>query len=129
MDTPPLTDQELLEIEKRCSAATPGPWYPRATDDEVFSNALYVGLRPGEPDIDSLHHDNRPGLFPGHKRQEPPENVVAITLLQHPLLAEVGDGLWDENTLFIAHARDDVPRLIAEIRRLKAVLASLQPQG
>jgi hypothetical protein len=33
---------------------------------------------------------------------------------------------WDENAHFIAHARTDVPRLIAEIRRLQALLDSRQ---
>src|SRR5688572_27393179 len=107
MDDHPLTDADLEAIEARCRAATPGPWYPRATDDELFQNALYVGLRAGRHEPGTLRHDNRPGMSSAHRQQEPPDQVVAITLLQYPRLADVGDARWDENTLFIAHARED----------------------
>ena len=48
--------------------------------------------------------------------------IVAATLVQHPRYADVADARWDENARFIAHARRDVPRLIAEIRRLRDLL-------
>ena len=86
----------LTEIRKRCEAATPGPWYPKATDDACCMNARYVSLVPGE-----WRHDDENGMA------EPADyaNVVAITLLQSPRLACLDDEKWDENTLFIAHAR------------------------
>jgi len=47
--------------------------------------------------------------------------VVAGTLIQNPEpYVNCADRRWDENALFIANARADVPRLIAEIRRLRA---------
>ena len=49
------------------------------------------------------------------KRQELRENS------RHDLV-DVEDSHWDENTLFIAHPRSDIPRLIGEVRRLRARL-------
>lgn len=122
MEVDPLSEQELDRIEARCEAATPGPWYARSTDDQVFMNALFVGTRPGEMGVDGLYHDDGRGLAAGGKEQAPPEQIIAITLLQSPHLADVKDELWDENTLFIAYARSDIPRLIGEVRRLRARL-------
>ncbi|WP_189093077.1 hypothetical protein [Deinococcus ruber] len=45
------------------------------------------------------------------------EQVIAITCLQSLQLAY--QDASDENALFIAHAREDVPALLAEIRRLR----------
>jgi len=48
--------------------------------------------------------------------------MVAATLVQQPCHVDVADERWDENARFIANARQDVPRLIAEIRRLRRLL-------
>lgn len=114
-----ISDDELAEIEARAGAATPGPWYAHATDDEVFSNARYVSVQPGE-----FRHDNKRGMDSQSDERADSEKVIAITLLQSPRLAECNE--CDENTLFIAHARSDIPRLIAEIRRLKAGVSDSQ---
>ncbi|GAA4582506.1 hypothetical protein GCM10023194_17420 [Planotetraspora phitsanulokensis] len=50
--------------------------------------------------------------------------IVAATLIQHPRYVDVADERWDENAQFIAEARHEVPRLIAEIRRLRELLAT-----
>ena len=48
--------------------------------------------------------------------------VVAATLVQDPeSYASIADGRWDANAEFIAHARDDIPYLLAEIVPLQAV--------
>jgi hypothetical protein len=39
--------------------------------------------------------------------------------VQQPRYVDLADGRWDENARFIAHARSDIPRLVAEIRRLR----------
>lgn len=114
-----LTDEELTEIEVRANAATPGPWYAHATDDEVFSNARYISLEPGE-----FRHDNKRSMDSQSDERADSEQVIAITLLQSPRLADCDE--CDENTLFIAHARSDIPRLIAEIRRLRAMILDSQ---
>lgn len=48
--------------------------------------------------------------------------IVAATLVQEPRYVDVADERWDENAQFIASARHAVPRMIAEIRRLRAML-------
>ncbi|MEV0374509.1 hypothetical protein AB0I10_32785 [Streptomyces sp. NPDC050636] len=48
--------------------------------------------------------------------------MVAATLIQHPRYIDVADERWDENAEFIAHAREDVPRLLAEITRLRRLI-------
>lgn len=104
-----LTDDDLNEIERRAAAATPGPWFVRQLDDDHAMSLVAVGTTPdtgqGErwPEFDS-------------------RDIVAATLVQQPRYVEVADQLWDENAEFIAHARDDVPRLLTEIRRLRGEL-------
>jgi hypothetical protein len=113
-----MTDNELVEIERRAVAAAPGPWFARATDDGAFMNARYVGLDPIAPDDHDFRHDELQGMSEGEGKSN---RVIAITLLQYPRLADGPNE--DENTEFIAHAREDVPRLVAEVRRLRAELA------
>ncbi|WP_328885362.1 hypothetical protein [Streptomyces sp. NBC_00316] len=110
MDTPePLTDEELAEIEELTEATTPGPWYFRSLDDDWAMSLVAVSTLPdtgrGErwPDFD--HHQ-----------------IVAATLVQQPRYVDVADARWDENARFIANARQDIPRLIAEIRRLRHLI-------
>ncbi|GAA4582516.1 hypothetical protein GCM10023194_17450 [Planotetraspora phitsanulokensis] len=111
MDTSePMTDEDLAEIEALANAATPGPWYVRRLDDDfamslvAISTAPDTGLGERWPDYD--HYE-----------------IVAATLVQHPRYVDVADERWDENAQFIAEARHEVPRLIAEIRRLRELLA------
>jgi hypothetical protein len=103
------TDEELSEIEERAGAATPGPWHVRQLDDDFAMSLVAINTVPdtgtGErwPDFD-------------HRQ------IVAATLVQQPRYVDVADERWDENANFIANARQDIPRLIAEIRRLRHLL-------
>jgi hypothetical protein len=83
-----ITEQELNDIEQRCSMAQSIPWkaYIEGRDHESGSNII----KTGESD----------------KRGEDLEIL----------------GATDADLDFIAHARQDVPRLIEEIRRLKRFL-------
>lgn len=49
-------------------------------------------------------------------------DIVAATLVQQPRYVDIADERWDENAAFIASARQDIPRLISEIRRLHRLL-------
>ena len=49
--------------------------------------------------------------------------MVAATLVQHPRFIDIADERWDQNADFIANARTDIPRLIADIKRLRELLA------
>ena len=83
-----ISEEELQEIERRCSAARPGPWrsYVEGRDHFGGSNVIVVG--------DGTH----------------------LSVDIEPLGATTGD------QDFMAAARHDVPRLLAEVRRLREAL-------
>lgn len=92
----PLTEQQLDEIDSRTGATRPGPW------------AL----------SDDLEGDGYPGHLwvvrtPDSGPDEPDDQAVVIS---------IGDRALGE---FIAHAREDVPALLAEVRRLSAALTEM----
>ncbi len=105
----PLSDRELDELDELAQAATPGPWFVRGLDDEHAMNLVAVSTTPdtglGErwPDFDY-------------------REIVAATLVQQPRYVDAADERWDENAQFIATAREAVPRLVTEIRRLRRQL-------
>lgn len=102
-----VTEDELVAIEERVAAATPGPWHVRLLDDDHAANLVAVSTTP-----DTGRGERWPDFAAGE--------LVAATLVQFPnRYIDCADERWDENALFIAHAREDVPRLIAEIRRLR----------
>lgn len=132
-----LTDEELAELERLEQAATAGPWYPHATDDEVFMNARYVSTEPGPTmrrvklsdgehviDVGKWTHDGAQGMADGNKDQAQSDKVVAVTLLQAPRLADPDQ--CDENTELIAALRNAAPRLLAELAELRAENARLR---
>lgn len=105
-----LTDQELAAIEELAKAATPGPWFIRHLDDEAAMNLVAISTVP-----DTGHGERWPEF--DHRE------IVAATLVQRPRYVDVADERWDENAQFIANARQDIPRLIAEIKRLRRLVA------
>ncbi|GIJ77038.1 hypothetical protein [Micromonospora phaseoli] len=111
-----LADDELAEIEELCVAATPGPWFVRLLDDDHAMSLVAVSVVPG---------DGRGARWPDFDHRE----IVAATLVQQPRYVDAGDERWDENAAFIAMARDAVPRLVAEVRRLRAQLAGQDAAG
>ncbi|MEQ1703045.1 MAG: hypothetical protein ABMA25_23300 [Ilumatobacteraceae bacterium] len=83
----PLPDEELDAIERRCSAALPGPWQSIIEGRDMTSGSSFIMtgsddlyLSTGGPAVSYADHD------------------------------------------FIAAARQDVPRLLAEVRRLRQLL-------
>lgn len=101
-----LTDDDLAELADLADAATPGPWFVRFLDDDYAMNLTAVSTKP-----DTGHGERWPDF--DHV------DIVAATLVQHPRYVDVADGRWDENARFIAAAREFVPRMIAEIDRLR----------
>jgi hypothetical protein len=110
VDVGSLTDEGLAEIDDLLDSATPGPWYVRLLDDDFSMNIVAVSTVSGE---------GAPGSFPDFNRSE----IVAATLVQHPGYVNIEDGRWDENANFIAVARDLVPQLLAEVRRLRKIVS------
>ncbi|WP_405537713.1 hypothetical protein OG787_33560 [Streptomyces sp. NBC_00075] len=108
-ESKPFGEEELQLIEERSDSATPGPWFVRQLDDREAMSLVAVSTVP-----DTGLGERWPDF--------PSAQMVALTLVQDPRYADVSDELWDENARFIAHARQDVPRLVAEVRRLRGIL-------
>lgn len=86
---PAMSDDELDAIEQRCAAASPGPWESFIEGRDHVSGDTII--RIGGPVGDE------PDMYVYRERDK------------------ASDADYD----FIAHARQDVPRLLAEIRRLR----------
>ncbi|BDH07285.1 hypothetical protein [Streptomyces seoulensis] len=110
----PLTEEELDELDELAGAATPGPWFVRSLDDTDAMSIVAVSTVP-----DTGLSERWPG-FDHH-------DIVAATLVQQPRYVDAADERWDENAHFIAAARSSVPRLIAEIRRLRHLMETTNP--
>jgi predicted oxidoreductase len=94
MDIPDLTDEELEQIEARAEAASPGPWecFIEGRDHTAGDDFIRIGgLNDAQPDMYVQHY-------------------LGATSVTVPA-ADLD---------FIANARQDIPRLIAEIRRFRA---------
>ncbi|WP_406353426.1 hypothetical protein [Streptomyces sp. NBC_00658] len=100
---------DLDAIEELCTVATPGPWFVRSLDDEYAMSLVTVGT------VEDTGQGER---WPDFDHGE----MVAATLVQQPRYVDCADERWDENAAFIAMAREVVPRLVAEVRRLRALL-------
>ncbi|MFF4838781.1 hypothetical protein [Streptomyces collinus] len=100
---------DLDEIEEMCSAATPGPWFVRNLDDDRAMSLVAVSTKM---------ETGRGERWPHFDHQE----MVAATLVQHPRYVDCVDGRWDENAAFIAMAREAVPKLVEEVKRLRELL-------
>jgi hypothetical protein len=115
MTTPePLTGEELDQLEELASAATPGPWHVRLLDDDDAMSLVAVSTMPDTGRSERWPH------FDHHE-------IVAATLVQQPRYVDPADERWDENARFIAAARQSIPRLIDEIRRLRTQLDATHP--
>jgi hypothetical protein len=109
-----LTEAELQAIAARCEAASPGPW--------ARSHSGVPGGEPAavkvEPIVLSLAAKNRRG------------GPMIVASTRWPL-ASLGatDAVAEANAAFIAEARRDVPRLVAEVQRLRERLARAERQS
>lgn len=102
----PVGRLDLEAIRKRCEAATPAPWMgPRLTDD---SPPGWIGVYEAEDD------------------EAPIPFAKLFVTGRHDDASAVPDAE------FIAHAREDIPLLIAEVERQAAEvqrLRALTPEG
>lgn len=101
-ESPPISDAELDEMVRRADAAAPAPWEPFVEGRDHTSGDDFI--RTGGLD------DSQPDMY--------------VSLDGTPAPPPVLD--------FIGHARQDVPRLVAEVRRLQRRLAAssgAEPSG
>lgn len=110
-----LTDEQLRDIEARANAATPGPWTYDRTEEEgdrcVYSEPdgkwiANVGNWLRQNLIRFLDGESLPGWKPSTADIE--------RALKNTYDAD------DADCIFIAHAREDIPRLLDHIRELEA---------
>lgn len=89
-----MNDKELKAILDRCTATTPGPWksWIEGRDHESGDSFIMTGISDGE-DIFS---------------EQRGEDIYL-------------SGATKQDQDFIAHAKQDIPKLIAEIRRLRKI--------
>jgi hypothetical protein len=99
-----LSDERLSEIETRCADATPGPWVNRRLNGEFATT--------------SIRSEATQRLRVVADRSE---GIAGTAVAAVGLAAPRGQRIRDAT--FIAHARADVPDLLAEVRRLRALLA------
>lgn len=109
----PMTDEELDGIEARIAATTPGPWkfYHPSEHEHDFRVAFLGNLPPRDA------NGNMPIWNGGY----------VFRLTQAKALERGQEGALhprEEDARFITYARRDVPRLLAEVRRLRALLAA-----
>jgi hypothetical protein len=93
-----LFREQLSIIEERVAAASPGPWesFVEGRDHDSGDSFIRTGGVDGDgPDL-YIQHD-----FPDQERH-------------------VSAAIADQD--FIAHTRQDVPRLVAEVRRLQQLI-------
>lgn len=94
-----MNELDLSAIDARAKAATPGPWTYEYTPNGPCGAKCYADMIFSEHKYPPTNIARRPGYDSGGPRQE--------TI----------------NADFIAHARADVPALVAEIKRLRTLLA------
>ncbi|MGV9265912.1 hypothetical protein ACWDRR_14780 [Kitasatospora sp. NPDC003701] len=93
----PLTEEDLSAMERRAAAAAPGPW-AAWLEGRHGSGDSFIQVRP-EADRE--------------------DEIYVSRFVEGAQLAD-RDPRLDADLDFIAAARQDVPRLIAEVRRLRA---------
>ncbi|MCX5317460.1 hypothetical protein [Streptomyces sp. NBC_00154] len=97
----PLSEADLDAMGKRTTAASPGPWVPWLETRGATGGESFIQVGPGHAEQDDEIHVHR---------------IVGARQVLSP------DRQLDADLDFIAWARQDIARLIAEVRRLRAVL-------
>lgn len=111
-----MTEAQLAAIRAREAAATPGPWTAEYDHDEPVSDwgmeVLYAEERNAE--------DYAKAVWDGDICR-----ATSITLGPGPAAYGV-DGVQERDAIFCAHARTDVPALLAALAASQAQAARLE---
>ncbi len=134
------TPLDLEAIKAREAEATKGPWRAAYSEQEHRTGSLMCKDTCGNGDIPIRITQLKPSIdWPGTEGhvmcdRSSVDDVISETTDEHVVCCGGHD--YDDcgfvspsDAEFIAHARQDVPALIAEVERLRAALASApQPQ-
>ena len=95
-----MTNEQLAAIKARCEKATPGPWEVRSIEPEEFDavsdDTFYIMADKWE--------------------------VASITTYERVIEPDWQRDDDEADADFIAHAREDIPALLAEVERLRVAL-------
>jgi hypothetical protein len=94
-----ISTQELADIENRANEASEGPWTSFINRRDYWGGPDFIRVGTEEDDL--------PDMYISRDSPHPGIPAEAASVADHD---------------FIAHARQDVPRLIEEIRRLQGLL-------
>jgi hypothetical protein len=112
-----MTETQLSEIEKRCQATPEGPWLVELQDYDTFFVAKHVETAPT---INAKFYGKEIA-------QRTPEFDVTDKhgyVIHNPdMCCDVSAGMIAKLN-FIAYTREDIPKLLAEVRELRAKLES-----
>lgn len=109
-----MTDEELTAIRERAQRATPGPWESQGFDSYPGDEGSAVVGTPGTKGSGLVAYALRP-----KDRHEDGESG-----------ADWYDAdQCDDDANFIAHARTDVPALVAEVERLQGIIDRVQKRA
>jgi len=109
-----MTEEELSEIELRASRATKGPWVRLPVKSKYYYTRVLIGV--GELHVVGIAPEGHVPV-PSHDEISMLGEGDEIDCMDH--VQTQND--WD-NAEFIARSRDDVPALIAEIKRLRSLI-------
>lgn len=104
----------LDDLEAKCRAATPGPWFVLYGDDECFQCSTAIASEKTREGNDGLFNDD--------------EHLVAVTYRQrYPFVAMDDDDCGEANSAYIAAANPAVTlALIAQLRAAREFLPVLK---
>lgn len=135
-----LTDAELEAIEARANAATEGPW----ESDREYGAFPERRDKPGKCDWcrsygPPVRVEENAGFGPkikAHIHREKQEAATVYTVDGRAIIDlewldynNAGLTFKSDDRLFIAQARTDIPRLVAEVRRLRAAMNQCRQDG
>lgn len=98
-----MTDEQLAEIEERANAATPGPWTVVPQTDKYLVESY------DRSTVGRISDAKGETVF-GYWADPTGSSLYVLA----------------EDAEFIAHAREDIPTLIAEVREMRDALRSIR---
>lgn len=116
-----MTEAEIAEIEKRCEAALEGPWMVELNEDFSFSVLNHVETAPT---ISAKFY----GDEIARRTSEFDVTDKHGYVIHNP---KMNCGISQERiaTLnFLAHSREDIPKLLKEVRDLRRQLGNTEGQ-
>jgi hypothetical protein len=124
-----VTDERLAEIEARANAATRGPWRAGAPDWRCRKPEHGTMQHPGPPECVYQYAGWQAAV--GVVSPDPGYAADDTRAAERPAVAgtwdyESGGILAPADVVFVAHARADVPELVAEVKRLREAVVLLR---